>query len=210
MPVTPKTPRARRGTAAGLLLTAAQELFAELGYAASTTRLIAQRAGVSEERIFRYYGSKAGLLEAAVITPLQASIAELHEKWALDESIDERSDEELVRWYVEGFYGLIESNHTIARALSLVLTEGSADPGFDRVRDSFAGLSMPLVTVFADQLERRGLRRGAVELQVPIMLVQTAAVASFLPALYRGSRLPPRDAVLQELAASFLHGLQTN
>lgn len=49
-----------------LLLTAAQELFAERGYERVTTREIAERAGVDATLIARYFGSKAGLYLASL------------------------------------------------------------------------------------------------------------------------------------------------
>lgn len=44
------------------ILTAAAELFAERGYASTTTRAIAERAGVNEVTLFRKFKNKAGLL----------------------------------------------------------------------------------------------------------------------------------------------------
>ena len=49
-----------------LLLSAAQDLFAERGYERVTTREIAERAGVDATLIARYFGSKAGLYLAAL------------------------------------------------------------------------------------------------------------------------------------------------
>lgn len=49
-----------------LLLAAAQELFAERGYERTTTRDVAERAGVDATLIARYFGSKAGLYLAAL------------------------------------------------------------------------------------------------------------------------------------------------
>jgi len=49
-----------------LLLTAAQELFAERGYDRVTTREIAERAGVDASLIARYFGSKTGIYLAAI------------------------------------------------------------------------------------------------------------------------------------------------
>ncbi|MBI4900008.1 MAG: TetR/AcrR family transcriptional regulator [Actinobacteria bacterium] len=48
------------------LVEAARELFAERGYAATTTRVIAERAGVNEVTLFRRFGSKAGVLHAII------------------------------------------------------------------------------------------------------------------------------------------------
>lgn len=49
------------------LFQATVELFAERGYAAATTQEIAKRAGVNEATLFRRYGTKTALIEAALI-----------------------------------------------------------------------------------------------------------------------------------------------
>ncbi|HSK47418.1 MAG TPA: TetR/AcrR family transcriptional regulator [Coriobacteriia bacterium] len=46
------------------IVSAASELFAERGYAATTTRSIAERAGVNEVTIFRHFDNKLGILKA--------------------------------------------------------------------------------------------------------------------------------------------------
>jgi AcrR family transcriptional regulator len=51
-------------TTAERIVEAAAELFAERGYSATTTRALAQRAGVNEVTIFRLFGSKLGVLMA--------------------------------------------------------------------------------------------------------------------------------------------------
>lgn len=48
------------------ILTAATAVFAQHGFRGSTTRRIADAAGVNEITIFRYFGSKDALLEEAV------------------------------------------------------------------------------------------------------------------------------------------------
>jgi AcrR family transcriptional regulator len=48
------------------ILDAAAELMGERGYRATTTRAIAERAGVNEVTIFRQFGNKKGLLQALV------------------------------------------------------------------------------------------------------------------------------------------------
>jgi AcrR family transcriptional regulator len=48
------------------LLTAARTLFAEHGYDATTVRAVADRAGVNQALLFRYFGNKRGLFTHAV------------------------------------------------------------------------------------------------------------------------------------------------
>ncbi|WP_317929649.1 TetR family transcriptional regulator [Halioxenophilus sp. WMMB6] len=71
-------------TKASILL-AAQQLFAEQGFSQTGIRDIAARAGISSPLLMRYFGSKAGLFEAAlidavrietVLTPTKAGFGE--------------------------------------------------------------------------------------------------------------------------------------
>jgi AcrR family transcriptional regulator len=57
---------AARGEARERLLAAASALFAERGYERTTTRDLAESAGVDATLIARYFGSKAGLYLAAL------------------------------------------------------------------------------------------------------------------------------------------------
>ncbi|TAL01332.1 MAG: TetR/AcrR family transcriptional regulator [Rhodospirillaceae bacterium] len=53
------------------ILAAAQQAFADLGYSQAGIRDIAAIAGVSSTLLLRYYGSKAGLFEAALIEAMR-------------------------------------------------------------------------------------------------------------------------------------------
>lgn len=55
---------ARTPDAGRRIVAAARDLFTERGYAATTTRAIAERAGVNEVTLFRRFTSKAGILRA--------------------------------------------------------------------------------------------------------------------------------------------------
>ncbi|AXQ31008.1 TetR/AcrR family transcriptional regulator [Solimonas sp. K1W22B-7] len=59
------------------ILAAAQKAFAEVGYAHAGIRDIAAIAGVSSTLLLRYFGSKAGLFEAALVEAM--SVGELFE-----------------------------------------------------------------------------------------------------------------------------------
>ncbi|MFS0646602.1 TetR/AcrR family transcriptional regulator [Siminovitchia sp. 179-K 8D1 HS] len=48
------------------ILDAAIQLISEKGYAAATTRSIAELAGVNEVTVFRHYGNKRGILKAII------------------------------------------------------------------------------------------------------------------------------------------------
>lgn len=65
------------------LLLAASDLFAERGYAGTTTRAIAERAGVNEVTLFRRFENKLGILKA-----LGAKWAEDSAGFAVDHAVD--------------------------------------------------------------------------------------------------------------------------
>lgn len=64
------------------IVTAASELFAERGYAATTTRAIAERAGVNEVTIFRRFENKQGVLKALGMRFAAVSSARVVERLA--------------------------------------------------------------------------------------------------------------------------------
>lgn len=65
----PKTRNAPKTKAQ--ILAAAQEAFAEHGYGQAGIRDIAARAGITSPLLLRYFGSKAGLFEAALIETMR-------------------------------------------------------------------------------------------------------------------------------------------
>ena len=59
------------------LLSAAREVFIASGLRGARTKDIAERAGVAEGLIFKNFGSKEGLFEAAVLEPLEIVLGEM-------------------------------------------------------------------------------------------------------------------------------------
>ena len=66
-----------------LLLESARALFAERGYAGTSTREIARAASVTEPMIFRHFGSKAKLFEESVLDPFNTFVSEYIGDWAV-------------------------------------------------------------------------------------------------------------------------------
>lgn len=60
------SPRRNAATTKARILSAAQQAFAEMGYMQAGIRHIASAAGVDSALVSRYFGSKAGLFEAAL------------------------------------------------------------------------------------------------------------------------------------------------
>lgn len=65
----PPGPRDDRGVLSARILGAAREEFAQHGWAGTTLRAVARNADVDPALIYHYFGSKAGLLDAATTPP---------------------------------------------------------------------------------------------------------------------------------------------
>src|SRR6185312_11323518 len=130
---TERKPRARRGSAPGLIRDAARQLFAEQGYR-TTTREIAERAGVSHELIFRYFESKGNLFVEAVLNPLLDAVDELHRQWLTDAAQSRGSEEEHLRRFVLAFFDFLTDESTIAQAMSRLIAESTNDEEVQTIR----------------------------------------------------------------------------
>ena len=88
-----------------LLLDAARELFARQDYRSTTTREIAEAAGVTEYLLFRHFGSKAALFREALVLPFTNFVDDFSETW---QSVvpEETDEEELARQFVGQLYDL--------------------------------------------------------------------------------------------------------
>jgi AcrR family transcriptional regulator len=71
--------QARKEATRDRVLAAARDLFEELGYSATTVRMVAQRAGVSVGSVFTCFAGKADLLSQVMQDRLEALYAELEQ-----------------------------------------------------------------------------------------------------------------------------------
>ena len=78
---TPARSRRPRGEPRKLLLAAARDLFARQDYRSTTTREIAEAAGVTEHLLFRNFGSKAGLFREALVLPFTEFVDDFGRTW---------------------------------------------------------------------------------------------------------------------------------
>lgn len=113
---------------------AASDLFAERGYAATTTRAIAERAGVNEVTLFRRFESKLGILKA-----LGAQWREAQAAFAIANAVD--------------------ADDTKATLLSLARMEiaGALENGGAALRLAFEARSVPEVAELIGDGPRRNM-----------------------------------------------------
>jgi TetR/AcrR family transcriptional regulator, regulator of cefoperazone and chloramphenicol sensitivity len=82
------------------LLVAASQLFATMGFEATTTREIAARAACAEGLIHRYFGGKAGLLLAIIQSRASQEVLALNQRVWPAETLEE-AILQLVEWEVD-------------------------------------------------------------------------------------------------------------
>src|SRR5580704_8134053 len=91
--------RRPRGEPRHLLLDAARDLFSRRDYRSTTTREIAEAAGVTEPLLFRHFGSKAALFREALVMPFITFVEDFGLTWQA--VVPEETDEdELAQHFV--------------------------------------------------------------------------------------------------------------
>jgi AcrR family transcriptional regulator len=109
------------------ILAAAQEVFTERGYAAASTREIAERAQAAEPLIFRHFDKKAKLFAAAVFDPIERTLDEHLGELRKMYNAPPRSPIEGIRSYVEVILGTIRRNKRLFIAYLNAITFHAED-----------------------------------------------------------------------------------
>lgn len=199
-----KATRRRRGEPRRLLLESARELFSRQGYATTSTREIADHAGVSETLMFRYFRSKAGLFREALVVPFVEYVETLNAKWKSGE-LDQLGDEDFARQLVGDLFDLFREN----RGLVVMLWAADGQSPKDLAETGIFEIEREL-KVLAKLGEVETLRRQSNplyrhDLATRSMLAMVAGMAVFGKAFY-GKRPPSRNAIVEELTQAVLYG----
>jgi AcrR family transcriptional regulator len=186
------------------LIVAAGHLFATGGYAGTSTKEIAQRAGVYETSIYTHFGSKAGVFSAAVVEPFTEFIESFGRALA-----DHRgaSDAALVRAFVDYLYDALDEHHDAVMAFVLVMGEAEAGDALTQARASLDAMF--------EHLREAGSRRDAAAgrpgpgrpITQRLMIALVVASQAFAPWLFPDevSKQAIKDAMVQML----LEGVRT-
>jgi AcrR family transcriptional regulator len=184
-----------------LILGAAQDLFAANGFRGTSTREIADRAGVAEVLLFRNFGSKADLYSTAVVLPLTAFL----EDWISSNTWDwDQADTEVLqREFIDKLYRVAKDNRgLIVSYLAMSVFEPDLVAGLehskqlDDVLDRLAGMAGGQLT----RLGRSAHSNPRVGTRAVIGMVLSMALFEDL-----GIRAS-RDEVIDEMTQLVLHG----
>ena len=198
-----QTTRRPRGEARRLLLDAARDLFARQDYRATTTREIAEAAGVTEYLLFRHFGSKAGLFREALVLPFTNFVDDFGRTWqaVVPEETDE---EELSRQFVGRLYDVLVEHKGLL--LTLVASDGLSDDearsaGITDIRRALTLLGQ----ISGEGMRLRGLHSDHPDLPAHSTVAMIVGMVA-LRSTFFGNRPPPREAIVDELVQAILHG----
>jgi AcrR family transcriptional regulator len=198
-----KATRRKRGEVRQVLLDAARDLFARQDYRSTTTREIAESAGVAEHLIFRTFGSKAALFREALVVPFTTFIAEFSETFHMADP-EETDEEELAAQFVGHLYDLFVENRGLVLTLWAADTlsdEERADTGIADVNKALALLGR----ISAEGMDLKGVRSSDPDLVAHSTVAMIAGMAAFRSTFF-GRKPPSRAAIVDELTQAILHG----
>ena len=197
------TTRRLPGEARRLLLDAARELFARKDYRATTTREIAEAAGVTEYLLFRHFVSKAGLFREALVVPFTSLLDEFRQTW---QSIvpEETDEEELSRQFVGPLYDMLVTHHGLLR--TLVASDGMTEDEIEAagIGDIRRALSM-LGQISAEGMRLRGMHSEQPDMPAHSTVAMIVGMVA-LRSTFFGNKPPSREAIIHELVQATLHG----
>ncbi len=195
--------RRPRGAPRKLLLDAARDLFARQDYRSTTTREIAEAAGVNEHLLFRHFGSKAALFREALVLPFVRFVDEFGRTWRAAVS-KETDEEELARQFVGQLYDVFVEHRGLVVTLlasEALSEEERADAGIADIRGSLALLGQ----ISAEGTDIKGMRSNHPDLAAYSTVAMIAGMAA-LRSTYFGTEQPSREAIVEELTQANLHG----
>jgi AcrR family transcriptional regulator len=186
-----------------LLLDAARELFARQDYRGTTTREIAEAAGVAEHLLFRNFGSKAALFREALVVPFTRFVDEFSETWSTLDP-DASDEQEVAAQFVGELYDLFVEHRGLVLTLwasESMSEEELADAGIADVNRALTVLGR----IGAEGMDLRGMRSGRSDLVARSTVAMIAGMAAFRSPFF-GAKRPSRKAIVDELTQAVLHG----
>ena len=199
----PAAVRRPRGAPRGLLLDAARVRFARQDYRSTTTREIAQAAGVTEHLLFRHFGSKAALFREALVVPFINFVDDFGRTW--QSVVPEETDEQdLARLFVGQLYDVFVEHQGLLLTLmasDALSDEEKADAGIAEIRRAVTALGR----ISAEGMHLRGIRSDHPDLPAHSTVAMIAGMAA-LRSAYFGAKQPSRGVIVDELVQAVLHG----
>ncbi|HEX7045415.1 MAG TPA: TetR/AcrR family transcriptional regulator [Burkholderiales bacterium] len=149
------SPDPARGDAASRILTAAEQLFAEQGYAAVSISAIAERAGISKANVFHHFSSKRELYLAVVRHACRGSAERLEYLEAQIDNFPERFS----AYAVKALDGMLRRERLHRLMLRELITEDDDSLAKELAERVFGANFARLVAILRNGQARGGLRK---------------------------------------------------
>jgi AcrR family transcriptional regulator len=198
-----KATRRPRGAPRLLALDAARTLFARQDYRNTTTKEIAEAAGIAEHLLFRHFGSKAALFNEAVVGPFIEIVEGLSAQW---ESLEPGpgTAEAVAREFLGRLYDVFVENRGLVMTLwgaDALTDEELSETGIADIDRAIAVLA----ELGAKGTDILGIDTGHQDLAARSTVALVAGMAAFGSTFFGGTR-PSRDAIVEEITQATLHG----
>jgi AcrR family transcriptional regulator len=205
----PRARRPRRPTpeVKGLILQSARESFQRHGNANTRTKDIADHADVVEKVIFRHFGSKAGLFEAAVVDTVATFLHEHIAGWQAYFDREHTDVRAPTAAFIAGLYDVLRENRGLLQAyLSAAAFDADADGFANQPHDLLGRVLEPLDELSHREQPIAGF--GPIDIVVTIratfgMLLSLAVYGDFL---FPATKRPTREEIIEECLALVFDG----
>lgn len=193
-----------------LILRAAGRLFSAKGYHGTTTREIADEAGVRESMIFRNFGSKAELFETVVVAPFTDFVNTWSSTWG-NKKATSSDAETITRAFVKGFYTVIAEHRDLLQTLLAARFKGG-DPALAEIADRVIGDLAQGLTMVRDVMHDVGAVIDLRDADTPLTVA--IAAGSILSLILLDDwvfpaedRRPGKARQIEELTQMLLYGV---
>lgn len=196
-----------RGEVRMLLLEAAAKMFAERGYAGTSTRAISTEAGVAHSLLHFHFPSKSALFEAAVNQPL---IEFLEEFTADAEARFPKHDslEAECRAFVSSFLDVVTKNRTLLLAsLSAEIHPGAMDTE-GPIFKSFDTFMVRTGKIIKDDHAMRGVTTS-MDPESVVRLTVAMVMGTVLLNRWTWQSSPPREQIVDDVVTYMMTGITT-
>lgn len=189
-----------------LLLDAARREFETNGYAGTTNRDVASRAGVALSVLYRHFDSKPELYSEAVLEPFVQAFERLDADW-LEQLDQPLADEKLMQVFVRDVYSTLASHRNALDQVAIGCPELTAEMR-ERVRDTIARLLYRLQLMTELETNRRGwMTRQNLAINLRVLMAMVLGMLSYSWLLLPEGQDQAGDEVIDGLVRVGLWGM---
>ncbi len=188
------------------LLRSASELFAQNGYRGTTTRDIADAAGIAERTLFRHVSTKAELFREAVIAPVEEFVGSFTASWS-GRPRGSRDAEIEIREFLANLLDVVEGERHLLLALLAGVSREAEEEDFPELRSKLAPLLIGLDEIFTVEAEIRGWQLDPV-IGVRAIVGMVLAMSIHADWLFAADDEPDRDQLVEQLTRLVAWGVR--